>query len=80
MNPSNCPQCGERVVALNEAIVEWAAEQTTEESPVTVVDCWTGFDTQTMTGDGVHPNALGNTALANSWYDEVAAVANAWKE
>ena len=68
MNPSNCADCGARVVALNKAITTWAATKNTTESPVTVVDCWTGFDTGKDTGDGVHPNTSGNVKLANSWY------------
>ena len=38
------------------------------------MDCWTGFDTASMTGDGVHPNAKGNDAMAKCWYDPLAKV------
>jgi lysophospholipase L1-like esterase len=68
MEPSNCPQCYDRVVALNKAIPQWAASKSTAESPVVVVDCWAGFDPSNDTGDGVHPNSSGNEKLANSWY------------
>ncbi|KAF2456896.1 SGNH hydrolase-type esterase domain-containing protein [Lineolata rhizophorae] len=68
MNPSNCPECGARVEALNQAIPAWAAEQTTVESPVTVVDCFTGFNDATDTVDGVHPNDAGNEKMADCWY------------
>ncbi|KAH6641015.1 SGNH hydrolase-type esterase domain-containing protein [Chaetomium tenue] len=74
MNPPNCAECGQRVVDLNEAIAEWAPTVTTAESPISVVDCWTGFDTASMTGDGVHPNENGNDALAKCWYDPLAKV------
>jgi lysophospholipase L1-like esterase len=72
MKPGNCPQCGDRVVALNKAIPEWAASKDTPDSPIVVVDCWTGFDPSRDTGDGVHPNNLGNEKLANCWYEPLA--------
>ena len=68
MKPSNCPQCGDRVVALNKAIPAWAAAKNTTDSPIVVVDCWTGFDPAKDTGDGVHPNSAGNQKLADAWY------------
>ena len=67
MNPPNCQDCGNRVVNLDKAIAEWVPQVTTAESPITLVDCWTGFDDATMTGDGVHPNDRGNEAMANCW-------------
>ncbi|KAI4649774.1 uncharacterized protein J4E79_009619 [Alternaria viburni] len=72
MSPSNCAECGQRVVALNTAIQAWAATKTTADSPITVVDAWTGFDTKTMTGDGVHPNDAGNKKLAKAWFQPLA--------
>ncbi|KAL2192614.1 SGNH hydrolase-type esterase domain-containing protein [Corynascus similis CBS 632.67] len=69
MRPSNCPQCYDRVVALNQAIPDWAASKSTAESPIVVVDCWTGFDPSSDTGDGVHPNNSGNEKLANAWFE-----------
>jgi lysophospholipase L1-like esterase len=69
MNPANCRQCGDRVVALNKAIPAWAASKNSTDSPITVVDCWTGFDTARDTGDGVHPNNAGNEKIANYWFE-----------
>ncbi|OAA57085.1 Esterase, SGNH hydrolase-type, subgroup [Niveomyces insectorum RCEF 264] len=69
MKPSNCADCPQRVIALNKAIAAWAPTvNTTAGSPLTVVDCWTGFDDATDTLDGVHPNSAGNEKMANSWY------------
>jgi acyl-CoA thioesterase-1 len=68
MTPENCAECGQRVVALNEAIPDWAASLSTEQSPITVVDQWTGFDTATDTYDGVHPSDPGNRKIADRWY------------
>jgi lysophospholipase L1-like esterase len=73
MNPPNCFECGQRVVALNRAIESWAAGKNTSSSPITVVDAWTEFNTASMTGDGVHPNDAGNRKLADTWYQPLAS-------
>lgn len=72
MNPDGCTTCGQGVVDLNDAIAEWAPTLSTAGSNITVVDCFTGFDATTDTGDGVHPNDAGNEKLANSWYKPLA--------
>ena len=68
MNASNCGECGQRVVNLNAAIPGWAAGISTAQSPVVVVDQWSGFNTATDTYDGVHPNDAGNVKIAARWY------------
>jgi lysophospholipase L1-like esterase len=44
----------------------WAESHRT--SNITVVDVWTGFDSKSMTGNGVHPNDAGNQELAATWF------------
>jgi lysophospholipase L1-like esterase len=73
MSPSGCTTCAAGVVALNNAIPAWAAGKSTSASPITVVDCFTGYNTATDTGDGVHPNDSGNTKLANAWFPPLQA-------
>ncbi|MDT0347049.1 cellulose binding domain-containing protein [Streptomyces litchfieldiae] len=74
MNPSGCTDCAQGVVNLNNAIPGWAATHSTEQSPVTVVDQWTGFDTATDTTDGVHPNeTTGIQKLESRWYPALTA-------
>jgi lysophospholipase L1-like esterase len=73
MAPSGCPECAQRVVDLNAAIPAWAAATSTTASPVTVVDQWTGFNTTTDTGDGVHPNDSGIRKIADRWYPALTA-------
>ncbi|WDZ87387.1 cellulose binding domain-containing protein [Micromonospora cathayae] len=73
MSPSNCSDCGQRVVALNSVIDGWAAGKTTPQSPVVVVDQWTGFSTATDTYDGVHPSATGDQKMSDRWYPALAA-------
>ncbi len=68
MNPSNCAQCGQRVVNLNNAIPAWAGAKSTAQSPVTVVDQWSGFSTSADTYDGVHPDDSGNQKIADRWF------------
>ncbi|WP_422769346.1 cellulose binding domain-containing protein [Plantactinospora sp. WMMC1484] len=74
MAPSTCAECGQRVVALNDAIPGWAASKTTGQSPVVVVDQWTGFSTGSDTYDGVHPNAAGDQKMSDRWYPALAAM------
>lgn len=73
MNPTGCAECGARVEALNAAIPDWAASLSTAQSPVVVVDHWTGFSTASDTYDGVHPNASGDQKMATAWYPALAA-------
>ncbi|WP_169986445.1 cellulose binding domain-containing protein [Microbispora sp. H10836] len=74
MNPSTCPECAQRAVALNSAIPGWAASKTTAASPIVVVDQWTGFSTSADTYDGVHPNASGDQKMADKWYPALSAL------
>ncbi|WP_155391837.1 cellulose binding domain-containing protein [Catellatospora paridis] len=73
MNPSSCTECAARVVSFNNAIPSWAAGKTTAQSPITVVDQWTGFSTATDTYDGVHPNAAGDQKMSDRWYPALTA-------
>lgn len=70
MTPSGCDTCDwpGHVVALNDAITAWAPIKSTSSSPITVVDCWTGFVVSDFT-DGVHPSESGTTKLANCWFE-----------
>lgn len=68
MTPSNCPTCLQRSRDLGTAIGTWALQKTTYASPITVVDQFTGFNTTTMTVDGVHPNDAGMVRMANTWF------------
>ncbi|MER5626322.1 cellulose binding domain-containing protein [Streptosporangium sp. NPDC002544] len=74
MNPSTCGECAQRVSALNAAIPGWAAGKTTAQSPIVVVDQWTGFSTATDTYDGVHPNASGDQKMSDRWFPALAAL------
>ncbi len=77
MNPSSCAACAQRVVDFNARIPDWARATSTDRSPITVVDQWTGFSTATDTYDGVHPNASGDDKIAARWYPALAATLDA---
>jgi cellulase/cellobiase CelA1 len=72
MEPSNCAGCAQRAVSLNNAIPGWAAGKTTPQSPITVVDQWTGFNATTDTFDGVHPVDSGFQKMSDRWYPALA--------
>ncbi len=64
----------ERTRQLNERLEAWAAAQTTEQSPLLLVDQWTGFPSDGAP-DGVHPYAeSGSRHLADNWFAAIAAL------
>ncbi len=76
MNPSGCSACAQRVINFNAAIPAWASSKSTAQSPIIVVDQWTGYNDSTDTVDGVHPNASGNAKIAAKWYPPLTAQIN----
>ena len=69
MDPTrSCSDCDQRVINLNAAIPGWANGMNTSQSPVIVVDQWTGFSYTDDTYDGVHPDASGDQKIADKWY------------
>ncbi|MFC7484631.1 cellulose binding domain-containing protein [Luedemannella flava] len=68
MTPPGCGWCPGGVSALNAAIPGWVASRTTAQSPITVVDQYTGFDTAVDTSDGVHPLDSGFQKMSDRWY------------
>ena len=75
MNPSGCSDCPQRVINFNAAIPAWASSKSTSQSPITVVDQWTGFSTSADTVDGVHPNnTTGIQKVSDKWYPALVAV------
>ena len=80
MNPTNCSQCAQRVINFNATIPAWAASKTTAQSPIAVVDQWTGFNDATDSIDGVHPNSSGNQKMAAKWFGPLSqAIGSAGK-
>jgi lysophospholipase L1-like esterase len=67
------------VQPLNSQIDKWASSKTTNDSPITIVDCFTGFNPArgSDTSDGVHPNDSGDKKVAACFYSAVAAAIKA---
>lgn len=77
MHPSESGEaCNNNVLDLNSRIDDWAKELSTIQSPIIVVDQYTGFDTTTDTYDGVHPNDSGCVKMADKWYAILKNVLN----
>jgi lysophospholipase L1-like esterase len=63
----------QKVDPLNAEIDTWAPKKSTAASPITVVDCFKGFDPATDTGDGVHMNAKGDKKVAACFFPALKA-------
>jgi lysophospholipase L1-like esterase len=66
--------CHSEIPSLNTALRRLAAEKDAADSFVTLVDQYTGFDPPTMTFDGTHPNAIGDSRIADRWFEQLAPV------
>jgi len=76
--PSTGISYSERIFELNSEIPGLAQEKTSAQSPIIVVDQWTGFYPATDLGDdGEHPNASGNQKMAQKWFDVLTTVLEA---
>jgi len=63
--PMAFPSYNDQVNALNHALPEWFASETSRESPITLVDCNTGVSNADLL-DGVHPNEKGSHKMATA--------------
>jgi hypothetical protein len=55
------------VITLNAAMIPWAAGITTADSPVLLVDLFTGIDQKTDMSDGTHLNISGSEKVSDRW-------------
>jgi lysophospholipase L1-like esterase len=69
LDPSGCTTCAAGVQTLDSMIPGWATSNSTAQSPISVVDQYTGFDATTDTKDGVHANDGGSIKIATNWYN-----------
>lgn len=58
----------DRIVEYNAAMEGWVKRSNTQRSPVVLVDMFTGFDVQSMTREGEHPNEKGDVFFADKFY------------
>jgi lysophospholipase L1-like esterase len=70
--------CGNkaRIQQLNRLIVNLARRTNTQESPVILVDQFSGFNAAVGvdTYDGCHPNEVGEKKMASRWFDSLKTV------
>jgi lysophospholipase L1-like esterase len=76
MDASGCTTCMSDVLAFNSALATLASNLSTAQSPITIVDQWTGFDVVNDTYDRVHPVTSGFVKMANRFYPAVAQALN----
>jgi lysophospholipase L1-like esterase len=69
--PTRDPASNQRITELNKQIDEMADSESTEESPVVIVDQNSGFDVSQDSYDGVHPNKSGEEKMAQKWFDAI---------
>lgn len=62
------PNSGAVDVAPFNKELEGLAASSSEQSPVVIVDLWTGFDAGEDTYDGVHPDESGEEKMAEGWF------------
>ncbi|MCA9903033.1 MAG: hypothetical protein KC547_04175 [Anaerolineae bacterium] len=72
------PNAGFDVTPLNAAIATLASQKNTTQSPVILVDQFTGFDATAGvdTHDGTHPNDAGEIKMASRWFDALEPILN----
>ena len=73
LGESACSGCQEQIDAVNAGLPTWAAEATTPQSPVTLVAVHEGFDAESDTYDGAHPNESGEAKLAAAFTPAIIA-------
>ncbi len=73
MNPYQ-GQNSELIGPLNDIIATVASDLDTTESPVILVDHYTGFNIGSMTHDGLHHNRVGEAWVAENWFEVLASI------
>jgi acyl-CoA thioesterase-1 len=66
------------IPALNAQLPALVAAKNSQTSPLVLVDQFTGVDPTTMTTDGFHPNAIGESRMADRWHEKLAPMLNAF--
>jgi len=72
IDSSECPPA-----ALNAKLPGLVADKNRAESPIGIVDHYSGFDPATMTSDGTHPNASGDSHMADRWFEKLVPMLDA---
>ncbi|WP_214607003.1 GDSL-type esterase/lipase family protein [Hymenobacter arizonensis] len=62
------------ILELNSLLPALAAQKNTAQSPVVIVDQYTGMRTVEDMYDGIHPNELGEEKMAVRWYEKLQQI------
>ncbi len=63
----------ETVQQFNDTLPGVVADMSTSNSKIILVDQWTGFDVDSDTYDGLHPDGSGEQKMAQRWFDAIDA-------
>lgn len=63
-----------RIPEYNDLLPGFAAAQSSANSPVIIVDQFTGFDVNEDTYDGTHPSPSGEQKMAQRWFEALEKV------
>jgi len=66
------------IAVLNGRLSTLVADKQQAQSPLALVDQYSGFDPATMTYDGTHPNDVGNSQMAGRWFEKLAPMLDAF--
>jgi lysophospholipase L1-like esterase len=69
--PVRDPVSNKWINELNEKIDKIGESESTEESPVVIVDQNSEFDVSEDTYDGIHPDESGEEKMAQKWFDAI---------
>jgi acyl-CoA thioesterase-1 len=72
INSSNCPPS-----ALNATLPALVGDKNSPDSSIVLVDQYSGFDPGTMTYDGTHPNVIGDSRMADRWFEKLTPLLEA---
>ncbi|OCL13007.1 carbohydrate esterase family 3 protein [Glonium stellatum] len=62
------PSNNSAIMDLNAGIPAWAVSKNSTNSPIWVVDQYTGFLSSDLRPDGIHPNDSGDHKMEAKWY------------
>jgi lysophospholipase L1-like esterase len=57
---------------LNARLPALVADKSSTASPIVLVDQYTGFDPASMTYDGTHPTSIGDSRMAERWFETLS--------
>jgi acyl-CoA thioesterase-1 len=66
------------IAVLNGNLPALVADKNRAESPIVLVNQYSGLDPSTMTYDGTHPNAIGDSHMADRWFEKLAPMLDAF--